>query len=153
MHSSHVKVCALVLLLAALGTGCGSGGPTTPPSPPLSAPSTPEVSVSTGESAAIPEDFPKDVPLYEPMNVLSITEVSGEQTYVLQGSATDAFEKVEAAMKTKAEANGWQETTPDAAIHDATMSVRNYTKEKRTLNVTLFQQESGTLINVSTSGA
>ncbi|MFA6242445.1 MAG: hypothetical protein WC655_16030 [Candidatus Hydrogenedentales bacterium] len=153
MHPIRITACAVAFLAATLGPGCGSGGPATPPSPPPSAPSAPEVTVSTGESAAIPEDFPKDIPLYEPMKVLSITQVSGEQTYVLQGSATDVFEKVEAAMKAKAEANGWQETTPETAIHDSTMSVRNYAKEKRTLNVTLFQQEAGTLINLSTGGA
>jgi len=153
MRLYRIEVCALVILGTIVVLGCGSGAPATQPSSPPSAAAAPEVDVQRGDAAKIPEDFPKDIPLYETMKVQSVTALAGEKAYVVQGTTGDAIEKVAAVLKAKAEASGWRETSPEGAVHEATMSVRNYTKEKRSLNVTLFQQDSDTVINLSTGGA
>ncbi|MBX7256904.1 MAG: hypothetical protein K1Y02_11130 [Candidatus Hydrogenedentes bacterium] len=143
------------VMLAAILTlvvGCGSGTSTQSSAGQSPAAPAPEVKVQNGEAAAIPDDFPKDVPLYKAMDVLSVTTLTGGKTYVIQGSTPDAFEQVDMSMKHDAEANGWQEPATGNSVRDTKMSVRNYSKEGRTLNITLFQQDANTVINISTNG-
>ena len=140
---------SLVLLVI---LGCGSDvPPATAPEP--ASPPAPLVTVSSGESVSLPEGFPEDVPLYDGMKIESVSALPGAQAYVVQATTPDSLEQVDAALSNAAEARGWRESAKGPPVRDTSMALRNYEKEKRTLNITVFQQDGGAVINLSTDGA
>ena len=134
---------AAVLLLA----GCGSSAPepnaNVEPEPPAPASSTPV------ETTSLPADFPKDVPLYEGITVEAVSAMPDSGTYVLQGRTADVLEKVEVTLRQAVEVQGWKlHITTAAPIPD--MASMNFDKADRMLNITLFRDDKGTSINLTT---
>ncbi|MCC6491153.1 MAG: hypothetical protein IT364_26935 [Candidatus Hydrogenedentes bacterium] len=145
MSSRHLFLTALttVLLLA----GCGGSAPapasTEAPEPPAPASSTPI------ETTNLPADFPADIPLYEGCKVEAVSALPDSGTYVLQGRTPDVMEKVEVSMRQAVEAQGWKlHITTATPIPD--MASMNFDKADRMLNITLFRDDKGTSINLTT---
>lgn len=127
----------------------GCGGPATAPA--ASAPP-PEhaVAVATGESATIPDTFPKDVPLYKDLALDSVNSLPGQQTFVIIGHANDPLEKVADTLRKEAADQGWTQAASGDTQTIPDMALLNFTKEKRMLNMTLFRDNTGTSINLTT---
>lgn len=149
-----VRIRMLVTLasLAAMGLAvAGCGGKETAPGQPESVPR-PEtkVQVSTGDTAKIPESFPKDVPLYTGLTLQSVSALPSGGTFVVQGTTPDLLEKVDAALRAQAGDQGWTEAAPAGQPPGSDMVFLNFEKADRMLNITLFRNETGTAVNVTT---
>ncbi|MCC6696604.1 MAG: hypothetical protein IT365_13315 [Candidatus Hydrogenedentes bacterium] len=145
MSSKYLFLTALatVLLMAGCGGSAPPPGANVEPEPPAPASSTPI------ETTSLPADFPKDVPLYEGSKVEAVSAMPDSGTYVVQGRTADVLEKVEVTLRQAAEAQGWKaQITTAAPIPD--MAIANYDKADRMLNITLFRDDRGTAINLTT---
>lgn len=143
MDSLHLRICALVPALAVFGIACGQ--PNSPKNPETA------IEVAVGEKARIPEGFPDDVPLPADFVAENVSALPAQSTYVVQGRVPGSLETVTSDLKRQIQENGWSEESPiqQEAIQD--MKMMNFEKEGRMLNVTLFPEDDGTSVNVTTS--
>ncbi|MCC6143999.1 MAG: hypothetical protein IT368_09350 [Candidatus Hydrogenedentes bacterium] len=107
------------------------------------------MSITAGEGTKLPENMPKDVPVYPGIQVQMATSVSEKEGIMVQGLSTDAIEKVTAFYKKETADKGWAEAMSMNMAEGQQML--NYTKEGRILNVMLIKQDDGTQISVTTA--
>lgn len=136
---------ALVMALISLA-GCGPSN-----SGDSAGPAEPVVEVTTGDEARVPDEFPSDIPLPADLAVINVSALPEQGTYVLQGHVPDALESVSDTMKAAIEEQGWKEVTPAHAQELPDMKMMNFKKEGKMLNVTLFREDAGTSVNLTTS--
>ncbi|MBI4559560.1 MAG: hypothetical protein HY706_18390 [Candidatus Hydrogenedentes bacterium] len=110
---------------------------------------TTEGSVTIGEKAEIPEDFPKDIPLYPGQTLVMVSSAAENQTFTVQAKTGDATEKVADHYKKEAPANGWIEETSVTQSGEQPMQLLVYKKDSRTLNVTVTKDTEGTMISLA----
>jgi hypothetical protein len=101
-----------------------------------------------GRSAALPEDFPKDVAIYAGAKpVASVTAGKGMQVTLQTG---DAVDKVAAFYKAQLKTDGWEiQGTVDQA--EGTMLTCVKESEKRQLLVTVAHGDDGTMVSLMVS--
>ena len=94
----------------------------------------------------MPEDFPKDIPVYPGATSIIHTSVKNGRT--LQLKTSDAADKVIAFYKEKLKAEGWKQVSesPTAAI-----TLLMNTKDKRTLSVVVSHDDKETTLTLSVS--
>ena len=92
----------------------------------------------------IPENFPKDVPIYSPSQV-KMTQVIDENKSVISLTTSDEVSKVTAFYKKELEGQGW---TLKNEMTMGNMSLLQGEKEGRVLNLTINQKENETAIAV-----
>ena len=92
----------------------------------------------------IPDNFPKDVPIYTPSQV-KMTQVIDENKSVLSLATSDEVSKVTAFYKKELEEQGW---TIKNEMAMGNMSLLQGEKEGRVLNLTINQKENETAIAV-----
>ncbi len=92
----------------------------------------------------IPDNFPKDVPIYTPSQV-KMTQVIDENKSVLSLATSDEVSKVTAFYKKELEGQGW---TIKNEMAMGNMSLLQGEKEGRVLNLTINQKENETAIAV-----
>ena len=107
--------------------------------------------VVMGSAAAIPDDFPKDVPLYPGMSLEMVMAMSEQHSFSIQASTQDALDKVAAHFQGEAGKKGWVEELSMNQGGDQPMSMLNYTKEGRVLNLMLVSDEGQTRISLTTA--
>jgi hypothetical protein len=109
--------------------------------------------VMSSEAAAIPKEFPEDVPTYPGMTVQLSQSVSENQTFTILASTKDAIDKVAAEFKAKLVEKGWTEkfsmNQPGSGDEKAT-ALLNYGKEGRIVNIVLNTEDEGTGISILT---
>jgi len=104
-----------------------------------------KVRIAGGEGGvALPDGFPKDVPLY-PGATPTVTNSNAEVTTVMLTTA-DAAAKVSAFYKEKLAAAGW---TTKNTLDMPTGSMIVCSKGDRTLSVTLVSDDNQTMINLT----
>ena len=146
MVPTHPRSFAALLMAAILVSACG-------PSNDGDASLSPEatVEVATGEEARIPDEFPKDVPLPEGLTVENVSALPAQETYVIQGRVPGLLETVSRDLKKQIEEQGWSEISPVQLEDMRDMDMMNFEKKGKSLNVTLFREDNGTSVNVTTS--
>lgn len=145
MKTSCLRWMVPGLLVAIFFGGCSQSGNPDPASGPEA------VEVVTGDDAGIPEGFPADVPLPENLRVDNVSALPAQGTYVLQGHVPDELESVAPVMHQRIMEQGWTEDTPAQAQELPDMKMVNFKKEGKMLNVTLFREDNGTSVNLTTS--
>ena len=110
------------------------------------------MTMMAGKKAKLPDNFPEDVPVYENATLRLTQTMNENQSVVLQLHTQDAPEKVTAFYKKEATAQGWTEEMHNVSqMGDRAMSMLNYSKGERVLNVVAAQNKDGTLINLTTT--
>ncbi|MDD4872424.1 MAG: hypothetical protein PHR77_17880 [Kiritimatiellae bacterium] len=97
-----------------------------------------------GGSAKIPDNFPKDVYVYDGATVAAVVTVPEGCNMSLQ--TKDSSEKVIAAYKSKMGANGWKE---EASYNTAQQVMISYKKDNKTANVITVSADGNTQINLT----
>ena len=111
-----------------------------------------EVKMSAGSAAKLPDGFPPDIPTYPVMNLTFSQSMQENQTFNLQATSSDPFEKVAAHFKAETVSQGWAETTAlDQNEGGKQMRVYTGSKEGRVLTIMLSAEEQGTSITITTS--
>lgn len=109
-------------------------------------------SVSIGENMDIPDDFPKDVPIYPGAKASSIMTSTSEKTANATLTSGDEATKITKWYEDKFKSEGWTEDN-SSTIND--VEVRSYTKDlvKVTLSVWPNKDEgkTGSFITLSRS--
>lgn len=82
-----------------------------------------------GKNAKVPDNFPKDVCVYEGATLLS--SVSVPNGFHLNLRSKDAADKVAGSIKSKMVAEGWKE---EATLTQAEQIIFTYKKDKRSAN-------------------
>ena len=100
--------------------------------------------ISGGENVSLPDNFPKDVPVYKGAKVL--TSISSKEGMSVTLQTTDAVAKVAEFYKTQMAAQGWQS---EASLDTGHQTMLNYKKEARTAAVIIMaDQDGGTTITL-----
>lgn len=146
MVSPYARSLFTAIVAAGLFAGCGSSG-----SQHANDQAAPVVEVATGAEARVPEGFPSDIPLPENLSIINVSSLPAQGTYVLQGNVPEALESVSATLKSAVEEQGWTEETPAQVQELPDMKMMNFKKEGKMLNITLFREDTGTSVNVTTS--
>mgnify|MGYP001817808801 FL=1 len=92
----------------------------------------------------IPDNFPKDVPVYSPAQV-RMTQVVDENRGVISLSTSDEIEKVTAFYKKELVEQGW---TIKNEMTMGAMSLIQAEKEKRSFNLTVNKKDGETIVSL-----
>jgi hypothetical protein len=104
---------------------------------------------TAGAAAKMPENFPDDVPTYPGMTL----EMSGQMGNMLtvQARTPDAMQQVGERMRKGAAESGWAEAmSMNQSAGGQPSMIMSYTKANRVLNLTLAQEDQGTMISIVT---
>lgn len=105
------------------------------------------ISVASGGSAKIPDNFPSDVFVYKPATIGSVVEA--QQGVTLAMKTTKEIGEVTEAYKTAMTGKGWKQKS---AADMGTYSMLVYEKDKRTTTIAVSKQRDSLniLLNVAT---
>ena len=101
-------------------------------------------SFSTGEGVKVPDNFPKDVLVYDGAKVIACVAAPGGQNLVLESK--DSIEKVIAAYKGKMTGAGWKE---EMSMNQADSAMLIYKKEPRTASIVVAHSGDVTQIQLT----
>lgn len=104
--------------------------------------------IASGAAAKIPDDFPKDVPLYAGAELLAIMSNAQEKSVNVQAKSNDPMDKVVAFYKKEIEAQGW--AAPTVSEIPGPVCVFNTSKGERQLMVMLATSDGKTQISIQT---
>ncbi|HEO69949.1 MAG TPA: hypothetical protein ENN80_01700 [Candidatus Hydrogenedentes bacterium] len=107
-------------------------------------------SVTIGEAATIPEDFPKDVPLYKELELRMVQSMPGQQSYLVLAHSKDPVETIAGFYAKECEAQGWEE---EMTVNQQGSRMVLYKKGERNLQVGVIPEEDGTAVNLTVSGS
>lgn len=97
--------------------------------------------ISTGENIGIPDDFPPDIPIYQPSKAIHSTIIPEGRHFVL--STPDDVGKVIKSYRNNMVSRGWNEEEYMDIGQDAQV---RYSKGKRAAQITIYQIDNGTQI-------
>ena len=100
-----------------------------------------EFSISSGENAKVPDNFPSDILIYKPSKVS--TSMNTPQGQSLTLATTDNAQKVLETYKKEMTSKGWAEQT---SMTSGSMSMLVYGKEDRTVHVHITPSDDQTAI-------
>lgn len=107
------------------------------------------VQMTAGASAKIPDDFPKDIPVYPGLKLQMVQTIESGKSYMVQGNSGDAVEKAAAFYKKEAAAQGWTEQSSMNQAGDNPMQMFTYAKGERTLTVMIMRDSSENRTSIS----
>lgn len=105
------------------------------------------VSFATGEAAKIPDDFPKDIPLYDGAQLVTVQQDTGAGMIALTATSSDPAATIAEFYKKKAEASGW--TRESALDQGGTMHMLTYKKDSQQLDIFISGDGDATQIQLS----
>lgn len=100
-----------------------------------------------GDNARIPEDFPKDVPLYKDMKIETLTKSSEDGVYAISAVTPDPYAEVAKSFKEQAKANQWKEDM--STDQEGQMCLMTYSKDSRTLSVMVMKDDDQSSIQLT----
>jgi hypothetical protein len=108
------------------------------------------VTSSSAGSVKVPEDFPKDIPVYPGATPIIHQSVKNGRTMQLKTS--DAADKVTAFYKEKLKAEGWKQVSESSSKSSRESITLLYdTKDNHTLSVVICHGDDGTSLTLSVS--
>jgi hypothetical protein len=103
--------------------------------------------MTAGAAAKIPDDFPKDVPLYEKMKVMAVQQDSASGAISVTAQSQDSLAKIAEFYKKGAESNGWAQESDMS--QGGAMHMLAYSKGNRNLNLVLMGDGETTNIQLT----
>jgi hypothetical protein len=103
-------------------------------------------SYSGGKDAKVPDNFPKDVYVYDGANVIASIAVPDGFNLTLE--TKDGSDKVLAAVKGKMPGNGWKQ---EMEMNQNNNSMITYKKGERTVTINIASQSGATQISIFAS--
>ena len=104
-----------------------------------------------GDAAKLPENFPKDVPVYPGAKPTLVSTMAGNETFNVSFDTADTIDQVGAYYRKELTANGWQEQQTINQAGDQPMQMLNYTKEERMVMVTVTRDGDKTVLSLMVS--
>ena len=98
-------------------------------------------SVSLGENAKLPSDFPSDVPIYEPSDVVASLH-NEEHSYSASLLSPDSASKVSSYYASELPKQGWTSSDDTSSVTLQNGSIATFTKGDRTLGVIIASDPS-----------
>ncbi len=105
--------------------------------------------VQAGANVELPADFPKDVPTYPGMKIVSAITDASQNAIIISATTSDAMSTVVDHFKKEVGANGWSETM---AMPSGDMTTLQFSKGERTLSVMVMVQGQDTAIHLTVIG-
>ncbi len=103
-------------------------------------------SMTMGDSAKVPDNFPKDIPIYTGLKIGMSSNDPAEGTFLVQGTTPDALDTV-AAFYAKAMKDGaWTETL---SMKQADMSSLAYEKGTLVVQYMLSKADTGSTVMIT----
>ena len=103
-------------------------------------------SFSSGAGVKVPDNFPKDVLVYDGAKVIACVNAPGGQNLVLESK--DSVEKIIAAYKGKMTGAGWKE---EMNMNQADTAMLIYKKDPRTASIVVAHSGDVTQIQLTTA--
>ena len=100
--------------------------------------------MSFGEGTKLPENWPDDVSVYTGLKLLSAMKT--KEGFSIQGTTSDAQDKVAAFYKEQLTKSGW---TEDTVMTQPQMAMLNYKKDKRALVVIISGEGVETSVSIT----
>ena len=97
----------------------------------------------------LPEGISKEIPIYKPSDVAMSQVMGGGKNVILSLSTKDPSDRVKKFYETALSQNGWK---INRKIYIGTSAVITGRKGKNNLNVTMKQEEGGTVISLAFEG-
>lgn len=104
-------------------------------------------SVVIGADSTIPEDFPKDVPIYPGFKLQATTAMGTEGAFSLSGTVNASFEEVKSYYQKGAKLQGWQETI---SMNQPQTLMLGFQKEGRMFHVTATTAPGEMTVSITT---
>jgi hypothetical protein len=103
--------------------------------------------VATGENASIPENFPKDIPVYKGAEVQTAMQIPEGFSLIL--FSKDDVDTVVSATESEVAGNGWESVS---TLNMGPQTMLSYKKEKRVLSIIIGKNEEdgNTMITINT---
>lgn len=110
---------------------------------------TPEGNVQAGESVALPDNFPEDIPIPEGVtwNLVQNISSDGATGVTAQGMLSQTVAEVANFIKTEAAAKNW--TTVQSFQQAGEMEMHTFSKGERNLHVTISHADDQTALVIS----
>lgn len=108
------------------------------------------VSMETGESVALPANFPADIPVPDGVTwqMVQGAQSDGNSTLVVQGSLATPLAEVAATMKKNLEGQAWESVSSFQQTGEAEMLA--YKKGERELSITISKDGDKTALLITT---
>jgi len=100
----------------------------------------------SGSSAAIPDNFPKDVPVYTGFKPNTGWDSSNPNEFAFMGDVDATPNEVHAYYKKNAAAKGWTEVM---SVTEEPTLMLSFTKDTRSLMVTATAENNGTAMSIN----
>ncbi len=104
-------------------------------------------SVVAGAAAKIPDNFPKDVPIYPGFKVQAATTMGAEGAFSLSGTVNATFEEVKSYYQKDAQLQGWQETI---SMNQPQTLMLAFQKDNRIFHVTATTAPGEMTVSITT---
>lgn len=104
-------------------------------------------SVVIGSAAKIPDNFPKDVPIYPGFKLQAATTMGNEGAFSLSGTVNASFDEVKSYYQNDAPLQGWQETV---SINPPQTLMLAYQKDNRIFHVTATTAPGEMTVSITT---
>ncbi len=98
-----------------------------------------------GTGAKLPDDFPKDVPVLDGLQLQLVQSSPAKKEFVVQGKAATPIAKAAAFYKEKIAAQGWKQLT---TMDGGEMQTMQYEKDERSLSVMLMKEGEDTTVSM-----
>lgn len=109
-----------------------------------------KASVAIGKGAKIPDNFPKDVPVYAGIEINMASADPAGQTFSIQAMSDDPPEKIAEFYKKEMKANGWVEAQGMVTTGGSAMHMLNFEKGDNTAAIIVMAQEGKTSLSIAT---
>lgn len=106
------------------------------------------MTITGGDAAAIPADFPKDVPLPEGFKPTMVQTTKEEGMFMVMGPVEGSMDEATAALRKSAVNQGWteQHNTNVAGV----MAQVTFGKDERVLNLMVLTEDGKTQVSITT---
>lgn len=107
--------------------------------------------MNIGSGTKVPEEFPKDIPLYSNMTVVMSHSQAENQMFLIQATSQDSVAKIAKFYETELPRQGWNEEHA-TVVQQGKMKSLGYQKEGRVLQVTVtVADDEGTSLSITTN--
>lgn len=109
-----------------------------------------DAQLHVGPGAKMPNDFPKDIPIYPGMTVMMSHSQAEGKMFFVQANSSEPVSRMADFFKKEVPAQGWQAKTETAMQAEGTKSL-GYEKDGRMLQITLSTSDKeGSSISIAT---
>ncbi len=104
--------------------------------------------MKTGEGAGLPDNFPKDVPVYAGLKIEMSMSMAEQDGFTVSGTTPDSIDKISEFYQKESADKGWKEEM-NMKQPDTHMLI--YKKEGRVLNVVVSKSDDKTSVSITTA--